>query len=219
MSNVPGVGVAVRARLSAAARGVVLAVAAVMLAGCGQQSATADLGAVAQYQAIPERPLAAPPQEVTESNGRTWEYARPAKGRITLLYFGYTSCPDVCPLTMADLAHALRGLPASVRDKIWVQFVSTDPRRDTARQISGWLRAIDPTFHGGRAPIAEVVAAARAYGVFITPPKVTAHDYQVTHGAQLLVLDEHGGEVGYLTELAGASAYARAIPALVARYA
>ena len=59
-------------------------------------------------------------QTVTQSSGGSWSYAHPASGRVTLLYFGYTDCPDVCPLTMNDIAVALERLPAAVRDKVWV---------------------------------------------------------------------------------------------------
>ena len=104
-------------------------------------------------------------------------------------------------------------------DKVWVQFVSTDPHRDTAARLRQWIRAYSPTFHAGRAPIAQVIAAARAYGVYIERPKVTKHDYEVTHGALMLVLNDSGGEVGYFTELAAPQAYADALPTLVKDYA
>ena len=120
---------------------------------------------------------------------------------------------------MADLAAAMTRLPRSLADKVWVQFVSTDPHRDTARRLTRWIDSYSPTFHAGRAPIEQVVTAARSYAIAITPPKVTKHDYEVTHGAQVLVLDQHGGEVGFFSELAGAKAYAAALPTLIGDYA
>jgi protein SCO1/2 len=120
---------------------------------------------------------------------------------------------------MADLAAAMTRLPGSLASKVWVQFVSTDPHRDTAARLSRWIDYYSATFHAGRAPIEQVVAAARSYAIAITPPKVTKHDYEVTHGAQVLVLDQHGGEVGFFSELAGAKAYAEALPTLIKDYA
>jgi len=216
-----------RARRSARPRarlgllGVLVAVLACgALAGCGGSSAS--LESISQYTVIPDEPLPAPVATVTQSSGGTWDFQRPAAGKITLLYFGYTSCPDVCPLTMSDIAGALKAVPASVRDKIEVEFVTTDPHRDTVGQLRTWLGRIDPSFHGGRAPIETVIAAARAYGISITAPtlpKNPAKDYKVTHGAQVVVLDNKGGDVGYFRELAGLKAYTAALPILVGKYA
>ena len=141
------------------------------------------------------------------------------RGQVLVVFFGFTSCPDVCPTTMADLAAALRDVDESTRSKIDVQFVSTDPNRDTPAQITRWLEGFDPSFRGGRAEINDVIDAAKVYGIGIEPPEVSDDDYQVTHGAQLLVLEPGGGMVGYFQELSGADAYAKAIPILVDKYA
>lgn len=178
------------------------------------------LSTIKQYKDIADSPLGPASQQISQAEGHdSWSFASPAQGKITLLYFGYTSCPDVCPTTMADLAAALRKLPSDVTDKVWVQFVSTDPHRDTAARLRQWIQAYSPTFHAGRASISEVIAAARSYGVYIEKPKVTKHDYEVTHGALVLVLNEHGGAVGYFTELAGPQAYLKALPTLTKDYA
>lgn len=198
-----------------------------LLGGCGAESvprATSPVhglntATTGNYVAIPDQPLAAPAGQVTQVDGSTWTYRSPAAGRLTLLYFGYTSCPDVCPTTLADLVTALDRLPADLQDKVDVQFVSTDPHRDTAKQIRRWLGGFGPGLHGGRAPIDDVIAAARAYGISIAAPKVTAADYQVTHGGQLMVLQPGGDAVGYFRELAGASAYAAKLPSLITKYA
>ncbi len=174
---------------------------------------------LAGFVHIPGKPLGPAKLTVTSMDGTPWRFDQAASGKITLIYFGYTSCPDVCPTTMADLANALRRTPRKVRDKIEVRFVSTDPRRDTPTQIRSWLSAFDPTFIGSRGPIRDVISAARTYGIGIDPPHVTNGDYQVTHGAQLLVLQPGGGEVGYFRELAGAGDYAASMTVLVRRYA
>lgn len=203
---------------------VVCLAALLALAGCGDAggsggSGTTPLAAVSSYHSIPDQPLGPATETIDQAAGGTWSYARPTAGKLTLVYFGYTSCPDVCPTTMADLAAAMTRLPGSLADRVWVQFVSTDPHRDTARRLSHWIDSYSPTFHAGRAPIGQVVTAARSYAIAITPPKVTKHDYEVTHGAQVLVLDRHGGEVGFFSELAGAKAYAEALPTLIKDYA
>ncbi|MCB0908104.1 MAG: SCO family protein [Nocardioidaceae bacterium] len=205
-------------RLAKVAALVVVALAA--LTGCGgSDGSLSGLSGIQGYVEIPDEPLGPPSGSVTEADGSTWSYDSVPEGSITLLYFGYTSCPDVCPTTMADLAAALRDVDESTRSKIDVQFVSTDPNRDTPAQITRWLEGFDPTFHGGRAEINDVIDAAKVYGIGIDPPQVSDDDYQVTHGAQLLVLEPGGGMVGYFQELSGAEAYAKAIPILVDKYA
>lgn len=177
------------------------------------------LSSVPKYEVVPDRPLGPAAQTVSQAAGGTWSFAHPATGMVTLLYFGYTDCSDVCPLTMSDLAVAMSKVPASVRDKVWVQFVSTDPHRDTAARLRQWIDAYSPSFHGGRAPIDQVIAAARSYGISISRPRTTAGDYQVSHGADVLVLNQQGGEVGFFGEMAGWKSYAAALPTLVQDYA
>ena len=192
-----------------------------LLAGCGSSphdSAT-PLASVSAYHPIPDSPLGPATQGIDLASGGTWTFDKPAAGKLTLVYFGYTSCPDVCPTTMADLASAMSRLPASLASRVWVQFVSTDPHRDTAMRLGRWIGSYSPRFHAGRAPIGQVIAAARSYGISIAAPTITSGDYEVTHGAQVLVLDQHGGEVGFFSELAGSKEYAAALPTLIKDYA
>lgn len=148
-------------------------------------------------------------QQVTQTNGKTWDFT---SDDVTLLYFGYTSCPDVCPTTMADLAVALRALPDDVADELTVRFVTTDPHRDTLRQLRSWLQGFDPGFIGARAPIGRVVKAAQQYSIGIVPPKKSNGNYKVTHGAQMLVLRPDGRSVGYFREGTRPESYVKALP-------
>ncbi|MEX0426963.1 SCO family protein [Nocardioides sp. DS6] len=204
---------------------VLVTLLAAVASACGSSDASSSaaptpLASIKQYHQIPQEPLGPATQHIAQATeGGTWSYASPAKGKLTLLYFGYTSCPDICPTTMADLAVALRTLPHAIADKIWVQFVSTDPHRDTPARLRAWIHHYSPTFHAGRAPIEQVIAAARTYGIGISKPKVTEHDYQVTHGAEVIALDRHGAMVGYFSALTGAKVYAAALPTLVKDYA
>lgn len=195
-----------------------LALGVLLLGGCGSgdDNALEDLPG---YVVVPGDPMGPSDGSITQTDGSTWSYRDVADGTITLLYFGYTSCPDVCPTTMADLAHSIRKLSKAEQAKVSVQFVSTDPTRDTPAQITRWLGGFDPEFKGGRADINDVIDQAKTYGIGIDPPKVSKDDYQVTHGAQVLVLKPGGGAVGYFEELAGTKTYSKAIPLLVAKYA
>ncbi|MFT4083326.1 MAG: SCO family protein [Nocardioides sp.] len=206
-----------------AAAGVV-AVLATLVSGCGssgdETSAASSLASITQYQDMGSQPLGPATEQISQATeSGTWSFSAPTGGKLTLLYFGYTSCPDVCPTTMADLASALRSLPSDQADQVWVQFVSTDPHRDTAARLTQWIHHYSPTFHAGRAPIGTVIKAARSYGIGIARPKVTRGDYQVTHGAELVVLDQQGRMVGYFKELASLKTYTAAIPTLIKDYA
>lgn len=112
-------------------------------------------------------------------------------GRLMLLFFGYTHCPDVCPTTMADLGQALRQLPTQVQSHVQVVFVTSDPARDTPPVMKAWLNNFDPQlprpFIGLTASLKEIDAVATSVGVPLSPP-VTQPDgtISVEHGAQTL---------------------------------
>jgi protein SCO1/2 len=121
---------------------------------------------------------------LTDDN-KPYAFSRQTDGRTTLLFFGYTRCPDICPATMADIGVALRGLPASVSSKVTVVFVSTDVKHDTGPIISRWLQNFTPgthaTFVGLHGSQAQVDAAQAAAHVLI------AEDGGKTHSTQVML--------------------------------
>ena len=70
------------------------------------------------------------------------------KGKVVVLFFGYTHCPDVCPLHMANIAAVLRRMPAEDRARVVTVFVTTDPERDTPMRLREWLANFDASFVG-----------------------------------------------------------------------
>jgi len=143
------------------------------------------------------RHLAAPLDSVTftlpDTDGRPFHFGDQTRGRLTFLFFGYTNCPDVCPIHMAALASVLQRLPFETRDRISVVFVSTDPDRDTPERIREWLDTFDPTFIGLRGDIATVNRIQQQLGL---PPSSIATDdaggYMVGHAAQVLAFQPDG---------------------------
>jgi protein SCO1/2 len=127
----------------------------------------------------------------TSTSGGTATLASLNTGRLMLLYFGYTHCPDVCPTTMADLGQALRQLPTQIQSHVQVVFVTSDPARDTAPVMKAWLNNFDPQlltpFVGLTASLKQIDAVATSVGVPLSPP-VTEPDgtISVEHGAQTL---------------------------------
>jgi protein SCO1/2 len=110
---------------------------------------------------LPE-PLAKPDFTFTDVTGEPFDFRRDTEGSPTLLFFGYTHCPDVCPVHMSNIAAVLRDLPGEQSRRLKVVFVTTDPERDTPERLREWLGAIHPAFIGLRGPLDEVHAAEEA---------------------------------------------------------
>ncbi|MFI2608099.1 SCO family protein [Kitasatospora sp. NPDC018619] len=128
-----------------------------------------------------------PDLQLTDTSGRPFDLRRQTDGKATLLFFGYTSCPDVCPTTMGDIGVAMKALPAEERQKINVVFVSTDPDRDTPTVLRTWLDSMGSDFIGLTGDLAKVKTAARSLGIMIEDPVVNADGTVTsTHGAQVL---------------------------------
>jgi protein SCO1/2 len=132
-----------------------------------------------------EPPYQRPLFTLTDTSGAPYDFATATQGRPTLLFFGYTNCPDVCPTTFADIAVALRKLDPSVASQIQVVFVTTDPARDTPQVIREWLDRFDadlPTpFVGLTGDQATLDQAQLSAGVPL------AQDGGQTHSALLLL--------------------------------
>ncbi len=166
-----------------------------MLAGCAGSTDTAGapvrlLGPAREFHGTwLERPLPQPDVTLTDTSGKPFDLRRGTAGRLTLVYFGYTHCPDICPTTLADLTGALRNLTKAQRDKISVVFITTDPDRDTPDVIKSWLAAFDSSIVGLTGDYATIRAAARSAGIALEPPATKKGAYEVTHGAQVIAFD------------------------------
>jgi len=145
------------------------------------------------------KPYTKPDVTLTDAQGGQFNLVQGTAGRLTLVYFGYTHCPDVCPTTMATLAATLRALPASQASQIRVVFISTDPKRDTPAVLHTWLGQFDPAFIGLTGPFATIQKAASSLQITIEPPvPLPGGGYTVTHGAEVIAFDAKGeGDVVY----------------------
>ncbi|MBU6443385.1 MAG: SCO family protein [Alphaproteobacteria bacterium] len=114
------------------------------------------------------------------------------RGKVTLLYFGYTNCPDICPTTLANLSEALRRLGAKA-NAVRVLFVTVDPDRDTLPVLKAYVHAFAPEMDGLRGSKDAIAALARRYRVAYTVNKPTAdHPYEVMHSAAVFFFDVQG---------------------------
>jgi protein SCO1/2 len=114
------------------------------------------------------------------------------RGKIVVLYFGYTSCPDVCPTTLASLRQALTDL-GDRADQVQVIMVSVDWKRDTPASLASYLGAFRPDYLGLTGDEAQINAVTKAFGIYykLNEPDASGY-YSVEHTATLLVLDRQG---------------------------
>jgi protein SCO1/2 len=129
-------------------------------------------------------PLPKPKFTLTDTSGAQTDFWKKTEGHVTLLFFGYTRCPDECPLHMANIAAALKLIPASVAKQIEVVFVTTDPDRDTAGILRSWLDHFDKRFIGLTGSQAAVDAAQQAAALPVAQKaSLNNRDYQVAHAS------------------------------------
>jgi protein SCO1 len=146
-----------------------------------QRSAPAYLGALVSP------PLPKPRFTLTDTAGAPFDFWAKTQGYVTLLFFGYTRCPDECPLHVANLAMGLKTLPMESRDQIKLVFVTTDPMRDELRVLRLWLDHFDERFIGLTGSNAAIEAAQRAAGLPLARRTVrVGDDYAVGHANVVL---------------------------------
>ncbi len=169
-----------------------IAVAAALLVVASVVSGMAHRSTGTTWAGTLDNPSFHKPEFVlTDDNGHRYDFDQQTKGRLTLLYFGYTHCPDVCPITMATLAGALSNLPNTA---VTVVFVTTDPARDTPAVLNDWLGGINPDFVGLTGTPAQLAAAQQAAGVSIAIPSTPDKNgnYTVGHAASVLAYTPDG---------------------------
>lgn len=181
-------------------RSTAILLAAALFAGCGAgvgdreaaESARPDLRGT-----LLDPPWDKPAFTLTDTEGRPFDFRAGTDGFVTLLFFGYTHCPDVCPIHMANIASVLRDLDYAERARIRVVFVTTDPERDTPAVVRAWLDRFDPSFIGLRGTKEEVdaIQAALHLPAAIRQPSRPGPlpgAYAVGHAAQVLAFTADG---------------------------
>lgn len=120
------------------------------------------------------------------------------KGKLVLLYFGYTYCPDICPTSLAATSEGIKQLKPDELAKVAMIFISVDPRRDTPARLKEYVAFFHPAIVGVTGKPEEIAPIAKRYGVFYAEQKVaTAGDgYVVDHSADTYVVAPDGKVVG-----------------------
>lgn len=121
------------------------------------------------------------------------------RGKVVVMYFGYTFCPDICPASLAELADAV-GVLEDGADGVQVMMISVDPARDTPAVLAEYMDYFDPSFVGLTGTEAEIAGVADSYGVFYEAQEGTAATgYLVDHLASVMVIDRDGRWVEILS--------------------
>lgn len=161
--------------------GVLLLVFLVLLSGCSQY----------RFHGIPYEPrIAAPAIAGQNHDGSAFDLVN-LSGKVALLFFGYTSCPDVCPTTLAELRVLHQNLGHRAADTA-VVFVSVDPERDTVARLGEYVPLFNPSFYGVHVNDEQLESIKAAYGVVAEKvyyrPEDTAAGYSVDHTARLYLI-------------------------------
>jgi protein SCO1 len=134
-------------------------------------------------------PREAPDFSVRGSDGTALTLGR-YRGKVVLLGFGYTSCPNVCPVTLAVLAQAHRKL-GPLGAQVQIIYLTVDPERDNAERLKQYLAAFDPTFVGGTGTAAQMAAVRASYGV-TAEKHGSGSDYAVAHSSFVYLITREG---------------------------
>ena len=170
---------------------------AVVLAGCGGGSdARSGQGPVADVSiqdddglngVVLPKPYVVPDLTLTNADGRPYDLAKDATKPLTLVFFGYTNCPDICQVVMANIASSLTRLDAAQRAKVQMEFVTTDPARDDTRTLRAYVDRFDPSFDGLTGDLPTIVRLGKAFDVPIEKgQKLASGGYDVAHGTQIV---------------------------------
>ncbi len=152
---------------------------------------------------------------LTDQDGRARSLAD-FKGKVLVVFFGYTQCPDVCPTTMAEVAEVKRSLGAE-GDKVQGIFVTIDPERDTGQLLKAYMASFDPSFVALRGSAEQTQAAAKEFKVFYAKvPGKTPETYTMDHTAASFIFDTEGRVRVYARYGSGAQALADDIKLLLA---
>ncbi|CAL9487578.1 SCO family protein [Streptomyces sp. enrichment culture] len=188
------------------AAAALLAAASLTLSACGANDDNGDKPvAVVSEEAgaekaatLLDKPFEKPDLVLTDTRGKEYDFREETAGKPTLIYFGYTHCPDVCPLTMNNIAVAKKQLSQEQQDQLRVVFVTTDPERDTSAALGKWLKGIDPQVVGLTGDFSTIQAGARTLGISINPPRKDDQGKTVSdHGTQVVAFSPKT-DAGYL---------------------
>lgn len=160
--------------------------AALVLSGCS----TADTSQFAGERLDPPFDVAGDPL-VRGADGTSYSLTGSTESPLTLVFFGYTHCPDICGQVMSTLASSMTRLSGEERAEVDVVFVTTDPARDDEEAVAAYATAFDDSFVGLTGDLPTIVEVARSMAIGVDKGKrLPSGGYDVTHGTQVMAIDE-----------------------------
>jgi protein SCO1/2 len=148
---------------------------------------------------------------LVDQNGQSFSSDR-LKGKPTLIYFGYTFCPDVCPTSLLLMETAVEQLGPDAAKKVNLVFITVDPERDTPALIKGYVENFGPTIIGLTGTPAQIEAATRAYRVYFQKvPSKNGGPYLMDHSSILYLLDRNERFITHFTHETKAEAIKAAL--------
>lgn len=137
------------------------------------------------------------------------------KGQWSLLFFGYTYCPDICPATLAQLRQLQGQLPEATRERLRMVLVSVDPKRDTPEQLKKYLDYFDAGFLGLTGEEANLQKFANAVSIPYIPADTSQDNYTVDHSGNLVIIDPDGRQRGFIRAPLNNAKLAAQLPGLI----
>ena len=141
-----------------------------------------------------DKPYTVPDVTLTDTAGKPFDLATQAKR--TLVFFGYTNCPDICSTVMSTIASAMAKLSDAERAELQVVFVTTDPQRDTREVIRSYVDRFDPSFKGATGSIDDIDALGTPMDIYVKKgQKLPSGGYEVDHSTVVISVEKGRGDL------------------------
>ena len=137
-------------------------------------------------------------------------------GQWSLVYFGYTFCPDICPTTLAELRQLKKLLPDAAKDNLQILMVSVDPNRDTTEQLKSYLQYFDPEFIGLTGDMPDIQTLSNALSIPFIPGDTRTARYTVDHSGNLAIISPDGRQYGFIRAPLNVRKLAEQLPKIMA---
>ncbi|RMO73463.1 SCO family protein [Pseudomonas syringae group genomosp. 3] len=137
------------------------------------------------------------------------------KDQWTLMFFGYTFCPDICPTTLAQIKQIRSELPTAAVERMRVVLVSVDPNRDSPQQLKQYLSYFDPQYIGLTAPVTDIQKLANSVSIPFIPADTSKPNYFVDHSGNLALIGPDGTQRGFIRAPLNNQKLAKQLPGLL----
>jgi len=168
-----------------------------MVTGCGASSALSG-GSHQMVGTVLDPPFEVNGAALLDGSSSPYSLVEDTDKDLTLVFFGYTHCPDICGIVMSTLASSMTRLSDAERDGVEVVFVTTDPARDTPEVAAGYATNYDADFVGVSGDLPTIIEVAKPLGIAVEQgKKLPSGGYEVTHGTQVVAIDADDEGIAY----------------------